>query len=835
MPGRASDAAADWLGIDFGTCYSSAARIVDGQPVAVKEPVGRGYSVPSSVMLTSANGREELVVGVAAERQRLGQPHRFTSEFKRVLGQREQVELGGRQFPVGDLVAEVVGYLRREAEKAGARELPNAVVTVPVSYEQHLRDLMVEAARKAGFARVELLEEPVAALIDYAHDADGAAAANGLVLVYDLGGGTFDCALVSVDGGGHEVLGYDGIEDVGGANFDRAVEGDVARQAGDILARSLEARTSDVETERIAALRDEQIAREKCRELKHDLSSLETARTDIFLSGGLVEYELTRERLAEMIDVHIRRTLECCKRVLEEAGRAWEDVDGILMVGGSCRLPFVEQAVASESGRPIWHVDDPELTVCEGAALHAAALAIPAVRDLVVDAGGAGDHTSIGAAVDASGARGEGGGQAWSLRGIRDARQGGRARRRRVQDEDRAAREDRPGAHRHRPATAPASTGSAWALGRRSSSRSQKGASATIESCDIVVRQGEGVTVAGGAVCVLRGNHIFDPAADAPVPAEGTTAPDRLKTIGVRARDGSNVTLEHNDLKGLFSAGVQASGEDTVLVCRGDRFEQMGASAVVVAGADATLERCDIARTTSSAVVARGDGTELTMQGSRIKDVDEGAGVLLTKAAAGRIEQCEISDADEGVSIDGAVADVLGCTLRGNGVGVMRQRARAFAWTTTTSSRVTRGGVRGQDKGTSLELVRNRITDGEHGGRGSASSAVLVIAETTIRANAGCGVTVLERSSADIHDCRVEASGSVRHRLRNWSDGDDRSATTCSRTACPASQLTDSKTAPTVRGNEIHRNGQDGVLARLAPAASLRTTGSTTTSSTAST
>ena len=360
-----SNGDARWLAVDFGTCYSSAARWVDGRAVAVKEPLEHRFSVPSSVLLA---GSGELLVGFAAERRKVARPAHYAEEFKREVGRPAPLPLGDREVAVEELIAAVVGLLKREAEQV-AGELPRGVLTVPASYEGHKREVMERAAAAAGFASAELLEEPVAAsLARPAREKD-----EELLLVYDLGGGTFDAALVRLAGDEHQVLGFDGLGEVGGSNFDRAVESDLTEVAGDELADALAGLAADPGSkEYLAAKRMELAAREFCEQIKRDLSTAQDVENALLLPGGaVIDYRLSRDRLARLIEEDLARTVRCCAELVERSEPDWDDVDAILLVGGSCRLPFVSEHLEREFGRPIQRVEDPELAVCLGAAAWA--------------------------------------------------------------------------------------------------------------------------------------------------------------------------------------------------------------------------------------------------------------------------------------------------------------------------------------------------------------------------------------------------------------------------------------------------------------------------------
>lgn len=211
------------LGIDFGTCYSSAALLLDGIPKPIKEPLKQGYSFPSSVYVTEGG---EILVGQAAENKRQKNPQSYRREFKRELGSTDPYPLGNRFLLPEELVAEVLRKLKSEAELVvagrGEEPLSDALITVPATYQPYKRKLMKEACLKAGFSQVELLEEPVAAAIYYSRHAR--VETGEIVLVYDLGGGTFDATLLQKQASGYQILGMPkGLPHWGGTDFDREI------------------------------------------------------------------------------------------------------------------------------------------------------------------------------------------------------------------------------------------------------------------------------------------------------------------------------------------------------------------------------------------------------------------------------------------------------------------------------------------------------------------------------------------------------------------------------------------------------------------------------------
>ena len=225
------------LGIDFGTCNSSAALLLDGKIKLVKEPLKQNYSFPSSVYL---NEHGDFLVGQAAEHCRMRDIHRYRQGFKRALGQNQSYQIGELSLKVEDLVTEVLKKLKSEAEKIVTESITDAVITVPASYKDSKRNLMQKAAEAAGFSRVSLLEEPVAAATYYTDRNNNLLKDGDIILVYDLGGGTFDASLIKKKGNSFQTLSPPiGLEDCGGADFDRAIFNDLEKKCSDYLRKEL--------------------------------------------------------------------------------------------------------------------------------------------------------------------------------------------------------------------------------------------------------------------------------------------------------------------------------------------------------------------------------------------------------------------------------------------------------------------------------------------------------------------------------------------------------------------------------------------------------------------
>ena len=352
------------LGIDFGTCYSSAALMLNGKLKPIKNSFKHDSSFPSSIFITKQG---EIVIGYAADRQRRLDPLSYCQEFKRDLGRTIPYEIGNKSMLPEEVIGHFLYNLKLEAEKVANQDLKSAVITIPASYQAYKQDLMVQAAKQAGFEEVDLLKEPVAAAIYYAQtsDRDAALQDGDIMLVYDLGGGTFDAALIQKRGLGYELLAQPiGDEHCGGIDFDRQILKDLKvkcqAQIGDLL---------DPQRRDPTAIRMRLAIGDWCREFKHQLSVV-TEYEDMLPIGEAI-YSLDRSTFEGTIAPLIRKTCTLCQQLVDDAGLKWGQVARILMVGGSCRIPYVRQSLEREFARPVVQVDELELAVCLGAAIFA--------------------------------------------------------------------------------------------------------------------------------------------------------------------------------------------------------------------------------------------------------------------------------------------------------------------------------------------------------------------------------------------------------------------------------------------------------------------------------
>ena len=365
------------LGVDLGTTYTAAAVVREGH--VEMAPLGdRSTAMPSVILMRAEGG---VLTGDAANRRAATEPDRVAREVKRRLGDPMPVLLGGTPYSAGDLMA---AQLREVVAQISEREggPPVAVrLTHPANWGPYKRELFEQVPRMAGLYDVTMITEPEAAAAHYAANeriADGTT-----VAVYDLGGGTFDATVLRTTGGGFEILGApEGVEGLGGVDFDEAVFGHVDR--------SLDGAVSALDLSDPAATSAIVRLRQDCVLAKEALSSDTEATIPVLLPSLQTEVRLTRGEFETMIRPSVASTIASLQRALESADISAEQVDTVLLVGGSSRIPLVSQMVSGELGRPTSVDAHPKHAIVLGAA----SLAEPPARAAGPGAPGPA-HTSV--------------------------------------------------------------------------------------------------------------------------------------------------------------------------------------------------------------------------------------------------------------------------------------------------------------------------------------------------------------------------------------------------------------------------------------------------------
>lgn len=346
------------IGIDLGTTNSAVSVVrPTGVPEVLRNKEGDTVT-PSVVLFQSFGGADEPLVGEQAKRQAAAFPEDIVQYVKRFIGDptwRFDAS-SGTQYTAEEVSAIILKRLKEDAELALGEEVTDAVITVPAYFDDARRTATAHAGQIAGLNVLRVLNEPTAAALSYGVEAD----ANGTVLVYDLGGGTFDVTILKINGTEFEVLATDGDRNLGGFDFDNALMEYLNK-------RLMEQGAPD-------ALEDPSLTaalREKAEFAKKALSTVPKTNVQFSAEGQHYRVPLTREEFEECTVSLLNRTQEVLEDVLSAAKLTWADIDKVLLVGGSTRMPAVRTLVESISGKTPELDINPDEAVALGAAVQA--------------------------------------------------------------------------------------------------------------------------------------------------------------------------------------------------------------------------------------------------------------------------------------------------------------------------------------------------------------------------------------------------------------------------------------------------------------------------------
>ncbi|MBI4216862.1 MAG: molecular chaperone DnaK [Chloroflexi bacterium] len=347
------------IGIDLGTTFTVAATIQGGRPQIVPNRQGQRLT-PSVVAFTEAG---EALVGQPARESAARNPQGAIFSVKRIMGSGRQVSAGGGLYTPQEVSSFILKQVRADAEAALRERIDRAVITVPAYFNDRQRQATREAARLAGLEVQKIINEPTAAALAYGLARDEAHS----ILVWDLGGGTFDVSILELGEGIFEVRAVSGDSHLGGDDIDALVAAHLAEEYK-------KAYGIDLPQDAVMTFR----LREAAERAKIQLSSAHTARVSLPLAlsqgGRPLEVELTRTRLEEMAAALMRRMETCTGQALADAGLAPGDIDRVLLVGGATRMPAVRDLARRMLGKEPYRSINPDEVVALGAAIQSGML-----------------------------------------------------------------------------------------------------------------------------------------------------------------------------------------------------------------------------------------------------------------------------------------------------------------------------------------------------------------------------------------------------------------------------------------------------------------------------
>lgn len=359
------------LGIDLGTTNSVAAAFHNGQLELIKED---GQALLPSVVGLDDLG--ELLVGTPARNQYALSPERTIKSIKRKMGQEIKVSLGDVEYTPQEVSAIILRTLKDRAERQLGCPITKAVITVPAFFNETQRDATKMAGELAGLEVVRIINEPTAASLTYEPDASQAEH----LLVYDLGGGTFDVSIVQVEDGIIEVLSSHGDTDLGGDDFDQLLFDDVCDKFTE--QHGTDPRESVVATSRLL------YAVEEAKKVLSDEPTVQIQEEFLLDKDGEslhLDIEIARIDYEEMIEALLSKTLACVDDALTDSKLQANQINSIVLVGGSSRTPRVHELLRERLGQPLHMEINPDLCVAMGAAIQGARIAGAETGPILVD------------------------------------------------------------------------------------------------------------------------------------------------------------------------------------------------------------------------------------------------------------------------------------------------------------------------------------------------------------------------------------------------------------------------------------------------------------------
>ena len=360
------------IGIDLGTTNSCVAVMEGGEAVVIANSEG-ARTTPSVVGLNNAG---ERLVGQVAKRQAVTNPANTVASVKRHMGTDHKVTMGDSSYTPQEISAMVLQKLKADAEAYLGETVSQAVITVPAYFSDSQRQATKDAGKIAGLEVLRIINEPTAAALAYGVDKDSQ---DQKVLVFDLGGGTFDVSLMEIGDGIFEVLSTSGNNRLGGDDFDQKII--------DWLIKEFKAQSGiDLSQDKTAMQR----LKEAAEKAKIELSGVMTSNINLpFItmdSNGQPQHldlNLSRAKFDELTSDLVEKTMEPSRQALQDAGISASEIDKVILVGGSTRIPAVQEAVKKLTGKDPFKGINPDECVAIGAAIQGGVL-VGEVKDIVL-------------------------------------------------------------------------------------------------------------------------------------------------------------------------------------------------------------------------------------------------------------------------------------------------------------------------------------------------------------------------------------------------------------------------------------------------------------------
>ncbi len=358
------------IGIDLGTTNSCVAVYEGGEPTVIPNP--EGARTTPSVVAFSKTG--ERMVGQVAKRQAITNPDRTVMSIKREMGTSHSVTIDGKKYTPQEISAMILQKLKTDAEAYLGTPVTQAVITVPAYFSDSQRQATKDAGKIAGLEVMRIINEPTAAALAYGMDKEK----EQKVMVYDLGGGTFDVSLLEISDGVLEVLATAGNNRLGGDDFDARII--------DWIAETFKADNGiDLRQDKMALQR----LKEAAEKAKIELSGVTSTNINLpFITADATgpkhfDATLTRAKFNELTADLVQKTVEPMNQVLRDAGLSTDKIDKVLLVGGSTRIPAVQEAVKQFTGKEPFKGINPDECVAIGAAIQGGVLGGD-VKDLLL-------------------------------------------------------------------------------------------------------------------------------------------------------------------------------------------------------------------------------------------------------------------------------------------------------------------------------------------------------------------------------------------------------------------------------------------------------------------